>query len=213
MRIFSILCLFIYTSCAPQTQKNVLYSQKLSENETLAQYADEFLKKYEGTKRDEASTAYLALLQGNYLISSYDLNILQLKQDDSNNIIPHVESITNNLSKHLSNYSKTWGESITYNIQYPYAFVDFSTALSIVDSEYRRVGVFTKLEELKDSLKAKVMQLDKNNFPYTLQIYGIINQLITLCENPIGSLTTFNSTVNTLKMEISKIFSLAELEN
>ena len=113
----------------------------------------------------------------------------------------------------MSNYSKTWGESITYNIQYPYAFVDFSTALSIVDSEYRRVGVFTKLEELKDSLKAKVMQLDKNNFPYTLQIYGIINQLITLCENPIGSLTTFNSTVNTLKMEISKIFSLAELEN
>jgi len=102
------------------------------------------------------------------------------EQHDSNNIIPHVESITNNLYKHLSYYSDTWGKSITNNIERPYLNVDFSTALAIVVSEYRRIGVFAKLEELKDLLKTKVMQLDKNNFPYTLQIYGIINQLIKL---------------------------------
>ena len=80
----------------------------------------------------------------------------------------------------MSQYSDTWGKSITNNIERPYLNVDFSTALAIVVSEYRRIGVFAKLEELKDLLKTKVMQLDKNNFPYTLQIYGIINQLIKL---------------------------------
>ena len=97
MRIVGILCVFIYTSCAPTIPKNVEYSQKLSETEALAQYADDFLKRYEGTKKNKALLAYIALFQGNMLNASYNTRILLLELDDSNNIIPHVESITNNL--------------------------------------------------------------------------------------------------------------------
>ena len=212
VRIISILCLFIYSSCAPTIPSNLSYSQKLSEIEVLAEYADGFLIRYEGKKKNEASLAYSALIDGSMHKIMYNMDIMSLKFDDSNNIIPHVESITNHLNKHLSDYSEVWRKSITKNIEYPFLYVDFSTALSIVNNEYRLAGVFTKLEELKDLLKTKVIQLDKNNFPYTLEIYGIINQFIKQCENPTGSLTTFNSTVNTLNMEISKILPLAELE-
>jgi len=213
LRINTILCLLISYSCAPTVPKNITYSQKLSEIESLAQHADGFLKRYEGLKQNQAILAYSALLEGSLLIIRYNFSILELNQDDSNNIIPHVESITSRLTKHLSYYSDVWRKSITKNIEYPFLYVDFSTALFIVKDEFRRVGVYTKLEELKDSLKTKVMKLDKNNFPYTLELYGVINQLIKQCEDPTGSLTSFNSTVNTLNMEISKILPLAELEH
>ena len=202
----------LFYSCAPSIPSNVKYSQKLSENENLAKYANQFLKDYEGKKQNQASLAYLALFQGNFLNATYNVSILSLKQDDSNNIVSHIESITNKLTQHLSYYSEIWSNSITNHIQNKNLYVDFSTALFILNREYQRIGVFTKLDEIKDLLKSKVMTLDKNQKKSTLELYAIVNQLIDLCEEPKGSLRTFNSTVNSLSLEISKISPLAELE-
>ncbi|RZB30337.1 MAG: hypothetical protein SRB1_02617 [Desulfobacteraceae bacterium Eth-SRB1] len=78
----------------------------------------------------------------------------------------------------------------------------FSTALAITKKEYERIGVFSKIDSLKEQIKVNISAYDKIKYQKTYELYAVLSQLMDLAENPKGSSMTFNSTVNGLNPSV-----------
>ena len=62
------------------------------------------------------------------------------------------------------------------------------------------MGINDVLGECKSLIKSKVKRLDKNDYPQTYEIYSLFTQLISQCENPSGSLMSFNNKINDINI-------------
>lgn len=212
--IIGAMMALLLSACTPMVPKNVKYANELNSSQLVAKHADYFRSEYAGTTKDEAFWAYYAILEGELLTQIYDLILESMDQEtDGNSIISYIKIIKRTImSTQLANYSKIWSNAINRHAHNKYSCVDFSTALYITNKEYHRIGVFSKLDTIKKKLKEKISTLDKHKYQRTYELYAVISQLMTLAEEPKGSLMTFNSTVNRLNTDFSKILALAELE-
>lgn len=212
-----ILCVStaIISSCGIYSTipSNVKYSQELASSDLLKQHSDYFLKAYEGTKKDEAYWGYLSIVQSGLLSVLYDVSIKALASDVNKNFLKAIPSVNSALKLHLSFYGDTWSKAISNNANNEYISVDFTTALAVCENEYKRTGVFDKVENIKELIKTKTSLYERDKFPRTYEVYGLITQLISLVEKPAGSLISFNQTVNSLEIELTKVLALAELEH
>lgn len=214
--IFNVSCLtssFTSVPSVPSVPSNVKYSQELASNENLKKHSDYFLKAYAGTTKDEAVLAYGSILKGEILTILYDVSIRACETDTTNNFLNSIPTIKGVLLQHLSFYSDTWSTAISNHAKYECCFVDFSTALLINKHEYKRMGIFDKVEKIQGLIKSRVSLYERDKFPRTYEVYGLITQLISLCEDPKGSLMSFNQTINSIDIELEKILALAELEH
>ena len=211
--ILATVLLMFFISCAPMIPKNVKYSQELASSELLAEHSDYLLKAYEGTKKDEAYWGYYSILNGSILSLQYDIISLSLDSDTTNNILQHIPSIKSILTLHLSSYSEIWSKAISNHVRYEYSSIDFSSALAICKTEYKRMGIFDYVKTIKENVKLKTSQFERDKYSRTYEVYGLIAQLISLTEDPSGSLMSFNQTVNSLNVELDKVLALAELEH
>ena len=123
-----------------------------------------------------------------------------------------MNSLKKVLILHLGKYSNVWSEAIEGHARYKTTTVDFSTALFLTKKEYSRIGLFSKVDTIKDGIKTELGNFDKRSYHKTYELYGVTSQLIALIEEPKGSLMTFNSRVNQLDSNFSNSLALAELE-
>ncbi|MFH1777811.1 MAG: hypothetical protein ABH952_09690 [Candidatus Omnitrophota bacterium] len=201
------------SACVTMIPMNEKYANELLINQSLAKHADYFKSKYAGTTKDEASYAYRAILVGELLAVQYDLALKMLCQEkEDKSIISDMKMVKETLTLQLSYYSEIWSKAINDHVRYEYYSVDFSTALCITKKEFERMEIFSRVETIKEKIKEKISTLDKQKFPKTYELYASISQFMALTEEPKGSLMTFNSMVNRITSDFSKILALAELE-
>lgn len=211
--VVSICFVLLMSACAPIVSRSERYANELTGNQSLARHADYFRSQYAGTTRDEAYWAYLAILEGELLAVQYDLALKAMtKKEASSSVVSSMKIMKDALVSHLANYSSVWSKAIHEHVRYKYSSVDFSTALAITKKEYARIGVFSKIDLIKEKMKANISEYDKLKYPKTYELYAVLSQLIDLAEEPKGSSMTFNSTVNSLNSDFSKTLALAELE-
>jgi len=163
---------------------NVKYSQELANCDFLAEHSDYFLKAYEGTKKDEAYWGYFSIITASMLNIQYDSIITALESDTTNNFLQHIPNIKNILTQHLSCYSEIWSDAISRHVSHEYYSVDFSTALAICKIEFKRMGTFDRVINIKNQLKMKTSKFDNAKYPRTYEVYGLITQITSLTEEP-----------------------------
>jgi len=211
--LFSLLLVLIVYACAPIVPRSERYANELAGNQLLAKHTDYFRSQYAGTTRDEAYWAYLAILEGELLAVQYDLVLKDINnQEPSKAIVSNMKITKDALLSHLANYNSVWSKAIHDHVHYEYSSVDFSTALAITKKEYARIGVFSKIDLIKQKIKSIISAYDKQKYLKTYELYAVLSQLMDLAEEPKGSSMTFNSTVNSLNSDFSKTLALAELE-
>ena len=208
-----LLSLFTISFCFVNAQWNLTeeYSKILSSNENTAKHVDYFFKTYEGSDI-EARWGAKAILDGETLKTLYDSSIKSFS-DTTNQILSCIESTQKFINMHLSYYSVIWSDAISRDAKYEFSNVDFREALRISKVEFKRIGVFEKLDNIKSLIQEKVLVYDKNEYVNTYKAYGLISQLISMAKDPSGSLLTFNRTTNRVDLELTKILSLAKLEH
>lgn len=214
--IVVVMMALLLSACAPiapMVPISERYANELAGNQLLAKHAAYFRSEYSSTTKDEAFWAYRAILEGELLAVQYDLALKTLnKEKDDKSIISDLKMVKQVLISQLANYSEVWSAAIHEHVRYKYSSVDFSTALYITKKEYSRIGIFSKVNTIKEKLKGNISNLDKQKYQKTYELYAIVSQLIDLSEEPKGSLMTFNSTVNSLNTDFSKTLAIAELE-
>ena len=163
---FSFLLLFpvLFSGCATMATvpQNEYYANKLAATESFAKDSEYLRKEYAGTTKYEAYWAYNAILSATLLDASYDRIILEINsinKENKKSLIYTMKETEDVFIAHLGYYSAVWSEAIesrTFYENYSYHLkVDFSTALAIVKKEYSRIGVFSKI----DIIKEKILQL------------------------------------------------------
>ncbi|MBC8213273.1 MAG: hypothetical protein H8E71_01345 [Candidatus Marinimicrobia bacterium] len=215
--IFIISCVPVEKQSVPEIPENIKFSKKL-EKFGLKEHAEYFINEYKSgqfSKKDKAEWGYNAIYWGSFLYSDYRTVSNNLQNDLSLNYIQHIPNISGVINSHLGEYSKNWRKAIrkTSSEYGEWFYCDFSTVLAIYVKEFKRLGLFEKIDTIKQNIKYKTSELDKAQYPMTYEVYGLISQLISLAENPTGSLVTFNQTVNKLNNELVKALVLAELEH
>lgn len=211
--LVSFLLVMLVSACAPMVPRSERYANELAGEQLLAKHTDYFRSQYAETTKDEAYWAYLAILDGEILAVKYDLAIKAMnKEEPSKAIISNMKITKYALLSHLANYSSVWSKAIHDHVHDEYSSVDFSTALAITKKEYARIGVFSKIDLIKQQIKSNISAYDKQKYPKTYELYAVLSQLMDIAEEPKGSIMTFNSTVNSLNSDFSKTLALAELE-
>lgn len=207
--IIIMFALFV-SACAPTLPKSERYANMLI---SFPISSDHIRNHYAGTTKNEAYWAYSAIITGKILIVSYNKTLNSITNSDTcNTIISNMIITKDLLNSHLYVYSNFWSMAIKNHVENEYSCVDFSTALSIIQFEYARMGLFTTLDLIKKQIKNEVSQYDKDKYSKTYDMYAIISQLISLTEDPKGSLLNFNATVNRINDDFTKTLALAELE-
>ena len=205
-----ILFAVLLSACVPLTER---YANKLARNELLSKHADYFRSEYAGSKKNEPYWGYRAILEGELLVQLYD-NVVEAITVGKHrrDIVSCMKLVKEVLFAHLGNYSTIWSEAIDDHVWGGSLYVDFSTALAITKKEYARLGIFSRINKIREAIKKQLSTFDKHKYPKTYELYAILCQLMYLAEQPKGSLISFNSTVHNLSNDFSKALALAELE-
>lgn len=206
-KIYSlILVISIFLiGCASTLMVNK-YAKKLSPDQ--AQY---YKNEYKNSVSNAPMFGYYGIIFGKSLtgvtIASISVTLLH---DDPKYYLEDVERTERYLNEILDTYSQLWSMAIDQNIRG--SGITFNHALLIIIKEFSRAGLYENLEKGNLQLEKQISGLGENQFPHTYKVYGILNQLIQMAEEPKGSLLNFNQNVNLLMSELTKEKSLAKIE-
>ncbi|MBF0137709.1 MAG: hypothetical protein H7833_19115 [Magnetococcus sp. DMHC-1] len=90
--------------------------------------------------------------------------------------------------------------------------IDFVTALEIAHTEFTRVGVFARLDAAESLIIEDLKEIDRKKYAKTIDLYGVLSQMIALAKYRRGSLETFNANINLLMGDFDRTLALARLE-
>jgi len=199
----------ILGGCAAALNESGRYADKLAANDTTAGNVTYYRTAYGEAGQDRPFWGYYAIQSGAALLPLYDGALAGTQQGT---ILTSMQFTERAYMTHIGFYEKAWSTAIDAHVHSRYTSVDFGTALAIVQHEYRRMGVYAKMDDIMEQTMRNVASLDRDGYPRTYEAYAVLTQLSALAHSPTGSRISYGTMVNSLHSEFGKTLALAELE-
>jgi len=199
--------LFLAIGCTARQHNSTRLANELP-NDQQSYY----LQAYGTTQKDEYLYGYTAIKIGVTFNNDIQGAAVGESISTASELVSDMKLTKELLSKLLMYYYHMWSTSIDNHTRHEYRSVDFNEAFKIIHNEFSRIGIYQDLDKMQDRYKSLVSKLDSSKYQKTLDLYGILSEMISLAKSPKGSLLSYGKKVDDLRVDFDRVASMAEIE-